>query len=54
MQPSIPVFATVISVIIGLEQLNVYKLLGILCAVAGAVLIEVWNTDSEDVMITTI
>lgn len=50
MQPSIPVFATVISVALGLEKLNTYKVLGILAAVGGAVLIEVWNPTDEEVL----
>lgn len=49
MQPSIPVFATLISVFIGSEGLNIWKLAGIALAVGGAVLIEAWNSgDSGD------
>ena len=49
MQPFIPVITTIISYLAKYERLNVYKLLGIVVAVTGAVLIEVWGaSDDED------
>jgi len=50
LQPAIPCFACLISVIVGLEGWNVLKGLGISAAVAGAVIIEAWKpeTSSKD------
>lgn len=47
MQPSIPVIATVISVVIGMERLNTYKFFGIISAVVGAVLMEIMSTSGD-------
>jgi drug/metabolite transporter (DMT)-like permease len=47
MQPIIPVIATMISVMKGLEILTVYKALGICCAVGGAMLVELWHSGNE-------
>jgi drug/metabolite transporter (DMT)-like permease len=48
MQPVIPVVATIISVVVGYEHLSVVKVLGILCAVGGAILVETWHTGGND------
>lgn len=48
MQPVIPVVATLISVVVGYERLSPIKVLGILCAVGGAILVETWHTSSDD------
>jgi drug/metabolite transporter (DMT)-like permease len=40
MQPSVPIFGTIISVCFGIERLNFLKIAGVLSAVAGAVLME--------------
>jgi len=45
MQPVIPVIATLISVVVGYERLSPIKVVGILCAVGGAILVETWHTD---------
>lgn len=48
MQPSIPVFGATISIIIGIEKVNLYKVVGIAAAVGGAVLVELWSSGDED------
>ena len=40
MQPSVPVIAAMISVVIGMEKLNIYKGLGMMTAVTGAFIVE--------------
>lgn len=47
MQPIVPVLATIISFISGYESLNLLKCLGIVAAVAGAVIVQMF-TDSDD------
>lgn len=47
MQPIIPCIATFISVLVGLEQSSILKILGILLAVAGAIIIEAWKTSGS-------
>ena len=47
-QPSIPCIATVISILVGLEKFTFIKAGGILLAVGGAILTEVWNSGSSD------
>ena len=47
-QPSIPCFATMISISIGLEQFTILKGLGIALAVGGAVITEAWKTSGSD------
>ena len=47
MQPSVPIIATIISVLIRMERLNTYKIFGILSAVAGAVLMEILSSTSD-------
>ena len=47
MQPSIPVIATIISVLVGLERLNTYKILGVFFAVVGAVFMEIMSATGD-------
>lgn len=59
LQPSIPVWACLISVALGFERLTVFKSIGILLSVGGAVLIETWSEgdsddDSSNVLLGTI
>lgn len=48
MQPTIPVISTCMSVALGLETLNIFKAFGIVLAVSGALLVELWSTGSSD------
>lgn len=48
MQPAIPCFATLISILVGLEGFTMVKAAGILAAVTGAVIIEVWKTGNQE------
>lgn len=48
MQPTIPIFATIISTLCGYEPLTVYKACGILFSVIGALIIELLDTSSTD------
>jgi drug/metabolite transporter (DMT)-like permease len=48
MQPCIPVLSCLISVALGFEGLTPYKVLGIVLAVGGAVLVDSWSTDESD------
>lgn len=54
LQPAIPVWTTLLSILLGLEQLTKYKSLGILLSVIGAILLEYFtalhnDSDSEHV-----
>lgn len=57
-QPSIPCFATFISIMVGLERITLLKATGIALAVGGAVITELWHDasddDEEDVTLGTI
>lgn len=58
-QPSIPCIATVISILVGLEKFTWIKAVGILLAVGGAILTEVWqeggsNEEEANVTLGTI
>lgn len=56
-QPSIPCIATFISIMLGMEQITVMKVLGIALAVGGAVIAEAFSSSSDDesnVMLGTI
>ncbi len=48
LQPFIPIVTTIISVLAKFEGLNVYKILGIIIAVTGAVLIIVLGAEEEN------
>ena len=48
LQPFIPVITTIISVLTKFEVLNVYKVLGVLIAVTGAVLIIILGVDEDN------
>jgi drug/metabolite transporter (DMT)-like permease len=43
----IPCIATVISIIVGVEDFTWYKFVGILMAVAGAITVEVWKPEEQ-------
>ncbi|KAJ1408274.1 hypothetical protein B484DRAFT_301560, partial [Ochromonadaceae sp. CCMP2298] len=46
-QPCIPVIATFISVIVGLEQFSALKAVGVSMAVGGAILAETWKSSDS-------
>jgi drug/metabolite transporter (DMT)-like permease len=46
-QPLIPVIATFISVVVGLEKFSALKALGVSMAVGGAILAETWKSSSS-------
>ena len=47
LQPAIPVITTFISILLQIEKLTILKLIGILFAISGCIIIEVWNTDTH-------
>eukprot|EP01041_Mallomonas_annulata_P012921 gene12921-27255_t len=47
LQPSIPIMACLVSVLIGIEKLTMWKCTGILIAAGGAVLVEVFSEHVE-------
>ncbi|CAM9306113.1 unnamed protein product, partial [Ectocarpus fasciculatus] len=48
MQPSIPIWGSLISCFLGYERVTPMKTFGIFLAVAGAVLIDTWSVGNED------
>jgi drug/metabolite transporter (DMT)-like permease len=47
-QPSIPCIATFISILVGLERITLLKVIGIIVAVGGAVITELWHDSTDD------
>jgi drug/metabolite transporter (DMT)-like permease len=47
-QPGIPCIATVISILVGLEGFTWMKTAGILMAVSGAIITELWNSGGDE------
>ncbi|CAM9560383.1 unnamed protein product, partial [Ectocarpus fasciculatus] len=47
MQPSVPVWGSLISAALGYERLTTMKSMGIALAVSGAVLMKMWSTGAE-------
>lgn len=48
LQPSIPVVASIMSTFTGYEKFNLYKAVGILFAVGGAITVNLWSAEEED------
>lgn len=46
-QPTIPCIATILSVLLGIENLMLMKAFGIILAVFGALFVELWSVDEE-------